>query len=85
MNCASILRNLAGAEQSLQTNLHRSDLDRNARAHMERALSHVREAFIATNEIDKARTVQQVVADLTKVESLLQNIKQRRETGILNP
>lgn len=85
MNATSILRNLRAAEQSLQTNLHRSDLDANARAHMERSMSHLREAFIATNEIGKARSVQQMLADLTKVESLLQNIKRRREIGVLKP
>lgn len=52
---------------------------------MERSMSHLREAFIATNEIGKARSVQQMLADLTKVESLLQNIKRRREIGVLKP
>ena len=42
-----ILAQLNDAESALRENLHRHDLDPTARAHMERALSHPREAYIA--------------------------------------
>ena len=42
---------------------------------MERALLHVREAFVATNEIGKARSVQQLVGDLEKTELLFAKIR----------
>ena len=65
-----ILEQLNTADQALRENLHRHDLDPTAREHMERALSHVREAYIATNEIGKARSVQTLVRDLENTELL---------------
>lgn len=72
-----IFEQLNDAESALRENLHRHDLDPTARAHMERALSHVQEAYIATNELGKARTVQQLVGDLEKVDRLLEKVRQR--------
>ncbi len=72
-----VLRELDNAEQALRENLHRHDLDPTAREHMERALSHVREACIATNEIGKARSVQQLVCDLERVERLTERLRKR--------
>ena len=72
-----ILEQLNDAESALRENLHRHDLDPTARAHMERALSHVHEAYIATNEVGKARTVQRLVGDLEKVEHLLRKLQER--------
>ena len=61
-----IVEQLDTADQALRENLHRHDLDPTAREHMERALSHVREAHIPTNEIGKARSVRRLVGDLEK-------------------
>ena len=72
-----ILEQLNDAESALRENLHRHDLDATARAHMERALSHVHEAYIATNDVGKARTVQRLVGDLEKVDHLLKKLQER--------
>lgn len=77
-----ILEQLNDAESALRENLHRHDLDPTARAHMERALSHVHEAYIATNEVGKARTVQHLVGDLEKVDRLLEKLRQRPKPEI---
>ena len=77
-----ILEELNNAEQALRENLHRHDLDPTAREHMERALSHVREAHIATNEIGKARSVQRLVGDLEKVERLTDKVRKRYQVGV---
>jgi len=77
-----ILEELNNAEQALRENLHRNDLDPTAREHMERALSHVREAYIATNEIGKARSVQRLVGDLEKVERLTDKVRKRYQVGV---
>lgn len=77
-----ILEQLNDAESALRENLHRHDLDPTARAHMERALSHVHEAYIATNEVGEARTVQQLVGDLEKVDRLLEKVRQRPKPEI---
>lgn len=75
-----IFEQLDAADQALRENLHRNDLDQTAREHMERALSHVREAYIATNEIGKARSVQQLVGDLEKVNHIVAKVRRRERT-----
>ena len=77
-----VLQELNNAEQALRENLHRHDLDPTAREHMERALSHVREAYIATNEISKARSVRGLVGDLEKVERLTEKVRKRFQVGV---
>ena len=77
-----IFEQLDTAEQALRENLHRNDLDPTAREHMERALSHVREAYIATNEIGKARSIQRLVGDLEKVGRLVENVRHRQQPGV---
>lgn len=70
-----IFEQLDTADQALRENLHRTDLDPTARQHMERALSHVREAYIATNEIGKARSGSQLVGDMEKVNHLVAKVR----------
>lgn len=77
-----IFDQLDTAEQALRENLHRHDLDPTAREHMERALSHVREAHIATNEIGKARSVRRLVGDLEKVAYLTEKLRKRQQPGV---
>lgn len=77
----TILDALNNAESALRENLHRHDLDPTARAHMERALNHVREAYIATNEIGKSRTVHQLVSDCEGVERLMIKINRGHRPG----
>ena len=77
-----IFEQLDTAEQALRENLHRNDLDPTAREHMERALSHVREAYIATNEIGKARSVRRLVGDLEKVDRLVEKVRHRQHPGL---
>ena len=77
-----ILEQLDTADHALRENLHRHDLDPTAREHMERALSHVREAYIATNEIGKARSVRRLVGDLEKVDHRLANIRKQQQASV---
>ena len=77
-----ILEQLNTADQALRENLHRHDLDPTAREHMERAMSHVREAYIATNEIGKARSVQRLVGDVEKVGHLVSKLRKQQQPGI---
>lgn len=71
-----LLRNLSRAEQVLRANLLSHGLDETARAHLDRSLAHVHEAYVAINEIGKARSVQQLLADMEKVEALLARVRQ---------
>lgn len=78
-----ILGLLNEAEKALRTNLHRHDLDPTAHAHMERALNHVHEACVATNEVGKARSVQRLVSDLMKVERLTAKLRRRQSSEVV--
>ena len=78
-----IAEKLKAAESALRENLHRHDLDPTARAHMDRALSHVHEAYIAANEVGKARTVQKLVMDLEKVDRLMEKLRQRQKPELV--
>ena len=82
MNNRRILELLDHAESALRENLHRHDLDSTARAHMERAASHIREAYVATNEQGKARTVRRLVGDVEKVERLMKKVSQRQIVNV---
>jgi len=83
MSNRRILELLNEAESALRGNLHRHHIDPTARAHMERALNHTREAYIATNEMGKARSVQQLVGHLEKVDHLLEKVRTQVPTGMV--
>jgi len=70
------------AETALRGNLHLRGVDAVAGAHMERALAHVREAFIAINETGHARTVKQLADDTERVEKLLTELQQQPPPGV---
>ena len=76
-----LLANLDVAEKALRGNLHLHGLDPTAREHMERALSHVHEGYIAVNEPGRARTIAQFISDLTKAGQLTQKLASRQNHG----
>ena len=65
----------SGSRVTRKSGRHR--LDAIARAHMERALAHVREACIAINEAGHVRTVEQLGNDLLNVERLSNQVRQQ--------
>ncbi len=77
----ALRRNLDRAEEALRENLHMHCLDETARAHMERALNHTREARVAAHEIGQARSVQQLAATLDKVEALMERVRHQQPQG----
>lgn len=77
-----IFEQLDTADQALRENLHRNDLDPTAREHMERALAHVREAYVATNEFGKARSVQRLEGDLEKVNHIVAKVRRRERPAL---
>jgi hypothetical protein len=66
-----LLKNLTLAEAALRQNLHMHCLDETARGHMERATTHVREAYIAVNEPGHARSVTELLGDIAAGERLI--------------
>ena len=66
-----LLKNLNRAEAALRQNLHTHCLNATARHHMERATSHIREAYIAINEPGRARSVADLLNDLAAGERFI--------------
>jgi len=65
---AALLGQLSAAEAALRSNLDLGCADVTARVHMQRALAHIQEAEVALNGLRRARTVWQLVEDLTKLK-----------------
>ena len=77
--CQGLLGQLKAAEAALRAGLHMHDFGSTARAHMERAMAHIAEAYIAINEPTKnARTVQQLVDDLNRIQQVTDDFKRRQ-------
>jgi hypothetical protein len=67
----TLLGQLKAAESALRSGLHTHGFGSIARAHLERALAHIQEACVAINEINRARTVEQLVNDLTRIQQVV--------------
>ena len=68
------LANLEVAEMALRQNLHCHVQDDNTRAHLERALAHVREASLS-GEGANARSVNQLVRELAGMERFFESLQ----------
>jgi len=64
----SLLGQLNAAEAALRANLDLDCAEVTARVHMQRALAHIQEAAVAVTGAGRARTVWQLVEDLTKLK-----------------
>jgi hypothetical protein len=64
----ALLGQLSAAETALRANLDLGCADVTARVHMQRALAHIQEAEVALNGLRRARTVWQLVEDLTTLK-----------------
>jgi len=67
----ALLDQLTTAESALKSGLHTHGFGSTTRSHMERALAHIQEAYVAINEVNRARTVQQLVNDLVRVQQVM--------------
>ena len=70
-----LLGQLKTAESALRGGLHIQGFGSIARAHMERAMAHICEAYIAINEARQVRTVQQLVDDLSRIQKVMDDAK----------
>ena len=66
----ALLGQLQTADASLRSGLHQHGMDAIVRAHLERALAHIREATIAVNEQVKIRSVQELTDQLARIEQM---------------
>jgi len=78
----ALLGQLTAAETALRTGLHTHGFGSTARAHMERALAHIQEAYMAINEFNRARTVEQLINDLVRVQQGMDAAKRGKSQHI---
>lgn len=78
----ALLCQLTAAETALRIVLHTPGFGGTARAHMERAMAHLCEAYIAINESKSVRGVPQLVDDLTRVQQMMDDVRRRKPQRI---
>lgn len=71
----ALLGQLNAAEAALRANLDLNCASVTARMHLQRALAHIQEAEVAVNGVGRARTVWQLVEDLTKFKRNLDELQ----------
>ena len=74
----ALLGQLKAAEAALRAGMHTHGFGSTARAHMERALAHISEAYIALTEPKQARSVHQFVDDLNRIQQVTDDFKRRQ-------
>lgn len=78
----ALLGQLRTAEASVRTGLHVQGFGSAARAHLERAMAHIQEAYIAINEAKGVRSVPQLVDDLVRIEQVIDRTKHQHSHRI---
>jgi hypothetical protein len=76
-----LLARLQAADSSLRASLHQHGTEALVRAHLERALAHIREAHIAVNEQAKIRSVQELADQLTRTEQMREDLRVQQSTA----
>ena len=71
----ALLGQFQTAETNLRASLHQHGLDDLVRAHLERALAHIREASIAVDERVKIRSVQELAEQLARIEQMQADLR----------
>jgi hypothetical protein len=74
----ALLSQIQTADVNLRSGLHQHGMDALIRAHLERALAHIREAYIAVNEQAKVRTVQELADQLARVEQIQADLRAKQ-------
>jgi len=78
----ALLGQLNAAEAALRSGLHTHGFGSTAREHMERALAHIQEAYIAIAETKAVRSVPQLVEDLNRIEQACNELRQQPPPGV---
>ena len=78
----ALLGQISTAEAALRAGLHAHGFGGTAREHLERAMAHIHEAFIAINEAKAVRTVPQLVDDLNRIQHLLDEGRRSKSQSI---
>ena len=76
-----LLARLQAADSSLRASLHQHGTDALVRAHLERALAHIREAHIAVRERIQIRTVLELTDQLARIEQMREDLRAQQTTA----
>lgn len=74
----ALLGQIRTAEASVRASLFTHGFGNAAREHLERAMAHIQEAYIAINESKPVRTVPQLVDDLNRIQQVMNEHHQRQ-------
>ena len=77
----ALLGQLKAAEAALRAGMQTHGFGSTSRAHMERALAHIAESYIALTEPKQARTVCQLVDDLNRIHQVTDDCKRRQHNS----
>ena len=77
-----LLGQITNAELALRKGLHIPGFGETAAAHLERALAHVREAYVAIDETKPIRSVPQLVEDLNRVQQAMDDTRRSRSQHV---
>ena len=78
----ALLGQLKAAESALRSSLHTHGFGSIARAHLERALAHLGEAYVAINETKQVRTVPQLVDDLNRIQQVMDDARRGKSQRV---
>ena len=81
----TLLGQLQTADANLRSGLHQHGMDAVVRAHLERALAHIREATIAVNEQAKIRSVQELADQLAHIEQMQADLRTEQKPADESP
>ena len=76
-----LLGQLKAAESALRAGMHTYGFGCAARAHMERALAHIAESYIALTQPKNTRSVHQLVDDLNRIAQVTDDCKRRQHNS----
>lgn len=76
-----LLGQLKAAEAALRAGMQIHGFGCNTRAHMERALAHIAESYLALTEPKTMRSVHQLVDDLNRIAQATDDCKRRRHNS----
>ena len=78
----TLLQQLIAAKTALGGGLQITGFGSTAHAHIERAMAHIGEAYIAINEIKSVRSVPQLVEYLNRVHQVIADAKRRKSQRV---
>jgi hypothetical protein len=78
----ALLGQLRTAEAAVRASLFAHGFGNAAREHLQRAMAHIMEAYVAINEGKGVRTVPQLVEDLNRIQQVMDDVQRRKSQRI---